>query len=266
MNYDDSLMKTWSKENGKSEIITWENSSLEMIEVDMVRLQTGETKTYNEMDKEYGLVILGGKCTVEGEGFKYAKIGKRKNVFDGPATCVYIPRNRKFTITGVNDVSIAVSKCPAEKDFEPVLVKPEDVIIKDLGKTGWERQAHFVLDERIPANLIYIGEAYVSSGNWASYPPHKHDDDNMPTEGLMEEVYYYEFDKPQGFGIQRVYTKEGDIDETYTVASGDFVEIPRGYHPFCCAPGYNNYYLWIMAGENRGFFMTTEEGHKWLNK
>ncbi|MDO5553608.1 MAG: 5-deoxy-glucuronate isomerase [Planctomycetia bacterium] len=262
MNYK----KSWNDENGKSEIITQANSTLDMLEVDMLRLQAGEVKNYSEKGKEYGLLILGGKCTVQGDGFVFDTIGKRKNVFDGPATCVYIPCNRKFSITGIEDLRMAVCKSPATAEFAPALVNPEDVIIKDLGKTGWERQAHFILDERIRANLIYIGEAYVASGNWASYPPHKHDDDNMPIEGVLEEIYYYEFDKPQGFGIQKVYTKEGDIDETYTVKTGDFVEIPKGYHPFCCAPGYNNYYLWIMAGTNRGFYMTTEECHKWLNK
>ena len=263
MNYK----KFWNGDFGKSEIITKANSTLDMLEVDMVRLRKGEKKSYNEPGKEYGLVVLGGTCAVAGEGFAYDQVGTRKNVFDGPAACVYIPGQTPFAITGVSEsVSIAVCKSPAAKVFKPVLVRPEDVIIKDLGKTGWERQAHFILDERIEANLIYIGEAFVKSGKWASYPPHKHDDDNMPTEGVMEEIYYYEFDKPQGFGIQKVYTKEGDIDETYTVKTGDFVEIPRGYHPFCCAPGYENYYLWIMAGNNRGFYMTTEECHKWLTK
>ena len=263
---DYSYKKSWNKENGKSAVITVDNSSLYMLEVDMLKLQPGDKKSYQESGKEYGLLILGGQCSVVGEGFSFENIGKRANVFDGPATCVYVPGDTPFVITGVTEVSIAVCKSVAGEGFEPKLINPEDVVIKDLGKPGWERQAHFILDERCPANLIYIGEAYVKGGQWASYPPHKHDDDNMPIEGVQEEIYYYEFDKPSGFGIQRVYTKEGDIDETYTVKSGDFVEIPRGYHPFCCAPGYNNYYLWIMAGENRGFHMTTEEGHKWLNK
>ena len=134
-----------------------------------------------------------------------------------------------------------------------------------MGKPGWQRHAMFILDERTEADQVYIGECYVEGGQWASYPPHKHDDDNMPTEANTEEIYYYEFEKPQGFGIQKVYTLEGDVDETYTVKSGDFVEIPRGYHPFHTAPGYRNYYLWVMAGKNRGFFMTTDEDHKWLN-
>jgi 5-deoxy-glucuronate isomerase len=261
-----NLKKTWNMSDGIQEVIKKGNTPLEMLEVDMVRLKPGSSVEYCEKDKDYSLIILGGKCDVTGDGIDFKGIGKRKDVFDGPATALYIPRNRSFKITAVTDISIAVCKTPAEKDFEPKLVNPEDVIIKDLGKDGWQRQAHFIVDERVDANLLYIGEAYVKSGMWASYPPHKHDEDNMPTEGILEEVYYYEFDKPTGFGIQRVYSKQGDIDETYTVKTGDLVEIPRGYHPFCCAPGYNSYYLWIMAGKNRGFFMTTEEGHKWLTK
>lgn len=261
-----NFKKTWSMKNGREEIITKENSSLKMMELDMVKLSQGQSIAYSERDKEYSLIILGGKCTVTGDGFNFENIGKRSNVFDGAATALYIPRNKEFTIKADTDVAIAVCKSPCDIDTKPVLVNPEDVIIKDLGKDGWKRQAHFIIDERIDAKYLYIGEAYVKSGMWASYPPHKHDEDNMPEEGILEEIYYYEFNKGPGFGIQRVYSKEGDIDETYTVKTGDVVEIPKGYHPFCCAPGYDSYYLWIMAGENRGFFMTTEEGHKWLTK
>ncbi|MCL2744757.1 MAG: 5-deoxy-glucuronate isomerase [Planctomycetaceae bacterium] len=260
MNYK----RNWNKAGGKSEIVTLPNSPMTMLEVDMLRLHDGETKTYREANKEYGLILLGGKCTVAGDDFRFDNVGQRKSVFDGPAAAVYVPGSTAFTITGCGEVSIAVCKSQGSKEYKPVLVRPEDVVVKRLGKPGWEREAHFVIDERVEAHRLFIGEAFVTSGNWASYPPHKHDDDNMPTEGFLEEIYYYEFDKPQGFGIQRVYTKEGGIDETYTVRSGDMVMMPRGYHPFCCAPGYNSYYLWIMAGENRGFYMTTEESHKWL--
>lgn len=260
-----NLKKTWNKSHGKSQIITKENSPCKNVEIDMVRLWDGEKKTYSEKDKEYGILILGGKCTVEGDGFKYEKVGKREDVFGGNATCVYVPRNNVFTITACGEVSIAVCKCPSQNDHKPKLINPEDVVAKDMGKPGWQRHAMFILDERTEADQVYIGECYVEGGQWASYPPHKHDDDNMPTEANTEEIYYYEFEKPQGFGIQKVYTLEGDVDETYTVKSGDFVEIPRGYHPFHTAPGYRNYYLWVMAGKNRGFFMTTDEDHKWLN-
>lgn len=261
MNYK----RSYNNQLGCTPIFKKEDSACKLIEVDMLNLKSGSSYTYNETDKEYALIILGGKCSVKSDDFSFENIGRRATVFDGPATALYIPRNKEFTVTAVENVKIAVCKSPAKADFAPKLVNPEDVIIKDLGKPGWERQAHFVVDERIDANLIYVGEAFVKGGQWASFPPHKHDQDNMPSEGVLEEIYYFEYDKPTGFGIQKVYTKDGEIDETYTVKNGDFVEIPKGYHPCCCAPGYNNYYLWIMAGENRGFYMSADPDHSWLN-
>lgn len=261
-----SYKRHWAGGFGCTPVYRKEDAACRWIEVDMLRLAAGQSYSYDEAGKEYALIILGGICSVQGVGFDYRQIGKRATVFGGPATAVYIPRNMPFTVTGDSEVRIAVCKSPAEKLFSPVLVKPEDVRIKDLGKPGWERQAHFIIDERLEANKIYVGEAFVQGGQWASYPPHKHDEDRMPDEGVLEEIYYFEYDKPTGFGIQRVYTSGGDIDETYTVKTGDFVEIPKGYHPCCCAPGYTNYYLWIMAGDNRGFFMSTDPDHLWLTK
>ena len=43
------------------------------------RLADGETKSYREEDKEYALVILGGKCTVSGEDFAFENAGKRNS-------------------------------------------------------------------------------------------------------------------------------------------------------------------------------------------
>lgn len=262
MNYK----RHWDGSYGCQRIYAQEDSACRWIEVDMLKLKPGQAHRYYEQGKEYALILLGGVCSVSGDGLDFPHIGKRSNPFDGPATALYIPRNRAFTVTGDAEVTVAICKSPAAKDFEPVLVRPEDVIIKELGKPGWRRQAHFVLDERVRANMIYVGEAFVDGGQWASYPPHKHDEDNMPVEGRLEEIYYFEYEKPTGFGIQKVYTKDGEIDETYTVKNGDFVEIPKGYHPCCCAPGYKNYYLWIMAGHDRGFFMTADPDHAWMNK
>ncbi|NLC47719.1 MAG: 5-deoxy-glucuronate isomerase [Firmicutes bacterium] len=258
------LKKTWKKTIGCEQLIKKGESTLELLEFDLLRLEKGMEYSYDTGDWEYALVILGGSCTVMGDDFVYENIGSRRDVFSGPATSVYIPRKRTFTIRALNEVRIAVVKSPSDLDTKPVLVRPEDVIIKTLGKPGWKRDAHFIIDERIAAKHLYIGEAYVYPGNWASYPPHKHDRERMPQEGILEEGYYYEFNLEAGFGIQKVYTEEGDIDEIYTVRSGDLVEIPRGYHPFACAPGYFAYYLWFMAGENRGFFMSTEPAHKWI--
>ena len=119
-----NFKKTWTKKYGKSEIYKAGECACRKVEMDMLRLADGQSKLYREENKEYALVILGGKCTVEGDDFRFENIGKRKDVFDGPATCVYVPRNTPFTVTAVGEVSIAVSKSPATKDFAPALINP----------------------------------------------------------------------------------------------------------------------------------------------
>ncbi len=262
-----NLKKGYVEKYGYERVITDRNSILTYAELDFLKLADGQSYTITEKGKEFALIVLYGKCAVKGEGFEFSEVGKRANVFDGPAEAVYVGKDTEFTVTGKGgDVKIAVCKAPAEKYFKPQYVQVQDIKTKDLGKGSFTRSAAFNLPETVEANLLYIGEFWVEDGNWASYPPHKHDVDNMPTEGFLDEIYYFEFDKPQGFGFQAVYSKEGDINEVYKVKSGEMVEVPKGYHPFTVAPGYKNYCLWIMAGKDRGIFCTTEEEHKWIVK
>ncbi len=130
------LKKTWNRKFGSQEIITKESSSLEMLEVDMVKLRSGENVSYDEKGKEYALVLLGGSCTVTGADFSYEKIGRRASPFDGPATALYIPKDHPYTIAADTDVTIAVCKSPSSLDCAPALVRPEDVITAVLEKSG----------------------------------------------------------------------------------------------------------------------------------
>ena len=157
MNYK----RSWNNKFGKSEIYKRENSACQKVEIDMLRLADGDEKSYRENDKEYALVILGGKCDVYGEDFRFEDAGRRKDVFDGTATCIYVPANTPFTIKAKGEVRICVSKSPCCETYEPVIINPEDVVIKNLGKPGWEREAHFILDERVKSKMLYIGEAFV---------------------------------------------------------------------------------------------------------
>ena len=261
-----NLKKSYAEKYGYQRVITDRNSVLTYEEIDMLKLADGKSYTGIERDKECCLIVLAGTCSVKGDDFVFENVGQRATPFDGPAEGVYIGRDTAFTVTATGgDVRICVAKAPSVKTIAPYKISAADIATKTLGKGPFERLAAFNLDESRAAEMLYIGEFWVEDGNWASYPPHKHDVDDMPVEGALDEVYYFEFDKPQGFGFQAVYSKEGDIDKAYCVRTGDFVEVPKGYHPCSAAPGYKCYCLWIMAGKNRGLFSTTQEEHKWIN-
>ncbi len=263
MNYK----KHWDYSNeGLTELYKLCSSGCHAMEIDALMLTAGASFEDKTNGMEYGITILGGTCTISGDGFSYEHIGKRKNVFDGKAYAVYIPRGKKFTVIADTDLKAVIAKCPTDYDFEPALITPDDVIVKNLGKPGFEREAHFIIDERVKAGRIYIGENFIKGGQWSGFPGHKHDTNKMPTEGFAEEIYYYEYDKPTGYGIQQVYTDDREIDDAYTVRNGDLVEIPKGYHPCCVAPGYTGYLLWMMSCDNRGFYFSVDADQAWQNK
>lgn len=256
--------KTYVPKSGYTPICKIGESSLKMLEFGMVELWAGEQCTLNTGGNETAFILLGGRATFAFGDTLWRDVGGRRSVFEGKAHSVYLPRRTEVTISAKEHVKIAVCGTPLDEDTQPQLLGPEQVNASVLGVKPWERDTHFIIDGRCNAKRLTIGEAFVTPGNWAGFPPHKHDVDDMPREGVLEEVYYFLFQPEQGFAIQRMYTKDGEIDETYTVKQDDLVEFPKGYHTTVGAPGYNTYFLWLMAGEHQGFFRANDPDHDWV--
>ena len=117
--------------------------------------------------------------------------------------------------------------------------------------------------DRAGGGLLVV-EVKTPGGHASSYPPHKHDKDNVPVESSLEETYYHRLSPPQGFAFQRVYTDERDLDETMAVEDHDVVMVPRGYHPVVVPYGYDNYYLNVMAGSKRTWHFKNDPKHEWI--
>jgi 5-deoxy-glucuronate isomerase len=109
-------------------------------------------------------------------------------------------------------------------------------------------------------------EVITPGGHTSSYPPHKHDQDNLPNESFLEETYYHRLNPPQGFGFQRVYTDDRSLDEVMVLEDGDVTLVPKGYHPCAACHGYDLYYLNVMAGPKRIWKFYNAPEHEWLLK
>ena len=258
-------LRNYGKKDGFTKISTIGDGDLKLTEFGIINLKKGGNFSADSGKSEIALIILGGKCSVTGDGFEFKNIGGRKDVFSGKPHTVYIPCGNKYAITAETDVDIAWTASPSTLKAEPYVITPEQVKEAHIGKENYQRDAYLMLTDAFPAAHLYIGEAFVPSGNHASYPPHRHDFDNLPVEVDMEEIYFFRFNPEQGYGIQRIYTDDNSIDFTCTVKQNDTTLIPRGYHPVINAPGYTMYYLWIMAGQNnRKFLSVIDLAHKWI--
>jgi len=230
------------------------------------KLAAGARVEEDTANWELGLVVLGGICSVESSRGNWSSIGKRANVFQGLPYALYLPIQTSYKIATAQGCEIAFCYSRAEQPYPPRLVTPADIEIEIRGAGNATRQINKIIQPEFEAHRLLIVEVYTPSGNWSSYPPHKHDVHNPPAEVELEEFYYYKIDRPEGYAVQKVYTRDHRIDETLTVRDGDLVLIPEGYHPVVAAHGYNVYYLNLLAGSARSMAASDDPDYKWVRE
>jgi len=248
---------------GYRQLVAPEPSDLEYISFGLLGLSAGQSWDYAAEGVESVLVILGGRCDVEADGPTWENIGERADVFDGRATAAYLPPGSHCRVTGRGSVKVAVCSARAENGGEATLISPDAVGVRTVGRDAFERTVYDIL---VPgsseAERLIVGETINGPGLWSGYPPHKHDEHDPPEESELEEVYYFRVNPPQGFGLQRIY---GDgFDTTYAARDGDVATISQGYHSVAAAPGYELYYLWMLAGRCRSMHMREDPQHRWV--
>jgi 5-deoxy-glucuronate isomerase len=239
-------------------------SGFEYLQLQVRRIPAGEILEGGTDINEMAIVGLGGTFDLESTHGKWSNVGSRANVFSGMPSAVYLPVQTSFTVKAVRDCDLAFCYCRAEVSHPAALIQPSDVRVEIRGGANATRQINHIVTPEFPSQRLLIVEVYTPSGNWSSYPPHKHDVHNPPGEVDLEELYYYRIDRPEGYAIQRVYTRDRQLDETLTVRDGDLVLIPEGYHPVVAAHGYNVYYLNLLAGSAHSMAASDDPDYGWV--
>jgi 5-deoxy-glucuronate isomerase len=233
------------------------------VQLDLPTLAAGTRATFRAPDhEEAALVLLQGDVNWNGTH------AARSDVFDALASAVYLPPGTSVEVVAHAATELALATTvdcmlDAVSGSEPVCIGPDDVVAQARGQSGWKREVHDVIAAGVPAQRLLVGETFNEPGQWSSFPPHKHDGGDG--EPALEEVYYYRFDRPDGFGFQGLYEADG-TERAEFLRHGAVVGIPRGYHPVCAAPGYRLYYLWALVGEERQLAMHEDPAHRWLHE
>ncbi|MGA2777509.1 MAG: 5-deoxy-glucuronate isomerase [Steroidobacteraceae bacterium] len=229
------------------------------------RLAAGESLRVREERREVCIVVLSGTVTIQAGQHHWAELGARDSVFDDTApAAVYLPPAQSASVRADRAAEIGVASAPATGKFPARLIEPQQMKRSTRGKAANTRYICDILPETEPAEALLVVEVRTPGGHASSYPPHKHDTDQLPAESALEEIYYHRLHPRQGFAFQRVYTDERDLDETMSVADHDLVMVPRGYHPVVVPYGYDDYYLNVMAGEKRTWRITNDPDHAWI--
>jgi 5-deoxy-glucuronate isomerase len=239
----------------------WERSALRVVDLGAggsVTLSTGEFETL--------VLPLAGQGTVACDGRTFELEG-RASVFSRVTDFAYAPRDATVTLTGRGRFALPAARC--ENRLTARYGPAGDVPVELRGAGRASRQVNnFCTPGAFEADRLIACEVLTPDGNWSSYPPHKHDEDR-PGESILEEIYYFEVSR-EGMGYQRVYgTDTRPIDVLAEVRSGDVVLIPHGWHgPSMAAPGYDLYYLNVMAGPSaeRAWRICDDPAHAWVRR
>lgn len=239
----------------------WKYVGFKVISLEMGQIFENKTLDNNEIC----VVLLTGRANVQTDEQIWENIGERMDVFEKiPPYSIYVPTNNSIKVEALTDLELAVCMAPGKGSYKARLIPPSEVGIEIRGTGNMERRIHNILPEQEPADSLLVVEVFTPEGNWSSYPPHKHDENNLPEESYLEETYYHRVHPKHGFAIQRVYTEDRSLDETMVVKNGDAVLVPKGYHPVSAPPGYEVYYLNVMAGPIRTWKFQNDPEHDWL--
>ncbi len=253
---------------GQIHDITPASANWKYVGFELYRLAEGETCGGATGDREVILVVIEGKTEVDVAGKKWGELGERMSVFDKtPPHCIYIPGGCEWSAVATTPCTLGVCSAPytGKEDRSVRLIDPGKIELIERGKGSNTRYIHNIaMEQEDFAESLMVTEVYTPSGNWSSYPPHRHDVDEFPEITYLEEIYYHRLNPSQGYGHQRVFTEDGEIDETFSFNDHDVVLVPKGHHP-CAAPyGYELYYLNVMAGPVRKWRFKNHPDHNWI--
>jgi 5-deoxy-glucuronate isomerase len=240
-----------------------------LLDFELLVLSAGKQHAAQTGDREVLAVILGGKATFEVAGQRFEKVGGRPNVFAGKPHSVYLPADKAYQVTAEGPVQIALTSAPSDLETVPYVIPPAQVTNGVWGAANFKRYFHQILTEsaqsHLPARRLIVGETFTPSGNWSTYPPHKHEVDDLPHEAFQEEMYFFKVSPADGFGLCHYYNDKGE-EENFTVRDNTLMMAPLGYHTVVSAPGYTTYYLWFLAGEHRVQATADDDRLGWVGR
>jgi len=250
-------------EMGRVLEVTPESAGWTYVGFALDRLAPGETSGAETGDRETCLVFVTGRGRVEVDGRDLGELGERMTPFEGPPAAVYVPAGSAWRVTASTGLELAICSAPGLRGAHPTrIVDVHPQITRGTGTNT--RYVTNILPETDPAHALLVVEVITPGGHTSSYPPHKHDTDDLPRESLLEETYYHRLNPSQGFALQRVYTDDRSLDEALVIEDGDVTLVPRGYHPVAALHGYDVYYLNVMAGPHRTWKFHNAPEHEWL--
>lgn len=241
---------------GYNEICNMKDNQPDMLmDIGVQKIEAGETMKFSDVEKETALLLLNGSVVFQWEGKEKEAI--RGSLFDENPVVLHVAGGVDISVEAKEDTEILVQKTTNTQKFASKFYGQDDVRTEIFGDGVWEntarRACRTVFDyHNAPYSNMVMGEIINYPGRWSSYIPHGHE---------QPEVYYYRFDRPEGFGAAFLG------DEAFKIQDNSAFFIPGGpTHPQASAPGFAMWYCWMIRhfDNNPWTERVNDERYTWL--
>ena len=247
-----------ARDNQNRPLVQAHDGPLALSYFNLLRLRAGESHTLEVPGCELLCVVMSGQAEIAAGGTSFERVGRRANIWAGPADSVYCGTSARVSVRALRDgTEVGVAGGACAQPFAPFRITPEEVEMVEVGsrETHSRRRLFHILGQNAVgrAGNLLVSEMLGDEGCWSGYPPHKHDTERPPEETDFEEIYHYRYRPESGFGAQFCYTGDGGGAEPSVVMTrhGDTFLIDRGYHPTLRAPGHEGYVFTILVGRHQ---------------
>ena len=228
------------------------NGQLRNLELAVLRLEKGEKYVLETAGREWAIVLIQGECQFTIGAGPASSLGPRENPFQDMPYALFVSRDEVVGLGASAGCMFGIASSPAEKKLPHSVITPSQVDVSIRGADNWTREVRKICwSDNTEGNLLLAGETCTPSGNWSTIPPHRHQYAAEGEEASYEEVYFFQFSRPQGYGLIWQFDDTGEMDQAFSLKTDDAVYQNEGYHPVVCSPGSTLYHLTFMAGPQR---------------
>ncbi|MDR6287948.1 5-deoxy-glucuronate isomerase [Inquilinus ginsengisoli] len=263
-------------DNGNRPILN-HDPRMASVHFNLVRLAPGEVFETALPRHESIVAVLSGTVDITVDGESFAAVGRRADIWSGPADSVYAPVGSAIRIVakagaGAAPAEVAIGGGVSTERHAAFRIPPEEVAMVDVGSLGTHshRRIFHILGQNGQGRTgrLLVSELYADDGCWNGYPPHRHDTDVSGPGGVQQtahdELYHFRYDPPTGFGAQLIYEDSGE-PQAFLTRDGDTFTVDRGYHPTVTSPGHRAYIFTVMVGKTeRGLVQYFDPAHAHL--
>lgn len=256
-------------DNKNQAIVAAENDFVPLNYFNIIKLTKGQSFSSQIAGYETCIVPATGTIDMDVEGAEYTDLGnRREDVWDGEPEGVYVPVGANARITCTSDTAeVFVAGAKHDKVLEPFAVRSTEIDLVQYGsdETKTHRKIKHILGQKQADKVgrLLVSELFtVGEGGWSGFPPHKHQEDNLPHETRHDETYNFRFKPNHGSGIQLIQEHGDRIGTPHHLVDGSTICLRSGYHPCVAMPGYQMYYFTILGGlSQRSLVQYFQEEH-----